>query len=386
MVEVLEGEIRFDMSKLQTQKSLKRLHDEKRRKGSVNITISSDSNKNVNDVTKNTEEQSKEQSEDGSGNTDNPIIEVSESGKTGQENANDKQEENDISKSADEDKINKTEIDGERPVSPLTLSDTSNIITPIPRSLSTSSRSSKRTASIDKLPSILSAPLAPVNETGLQELATDTVVRSTDSMLQPPKDNRIPSPVPSHTSHTSHISHVSHAHASHTPHVPSALSAPAVSALAASPVSSVPYTPTTPTLPESNSEYLKQVMNRRQSNSADEFAERMRTAAVMLAQLNVANQVRTSSTGEPIQRTKADTEAIRQKIIKEMMCLEEERMMKMKTQGVTSGAGANGGEGGGGEMLEDEKKILIAVNKDDPSGIENILFSKFILNFYQSRC
>lgn len=375
MVEVLEGEMKFDMSKLQTQKSLKRLHDEKKRKGSVNIILSSDSNKNVNDVSKNTEEQSKEQSEDGSGNTDNAVIEVSESGKTEQENVNDKQEENDVSKSADEDKSSKTESDSERPVSPLSLSDTSNIITPIPRSLSTSSRSSKRTASIDKLPSIISAPLAPVNETGLQELATDTVVRSIDSMLQPPKDNRIPSPVPfaSHTSHTSQVSHASHSsHVSHAPHVPSALSAPAVS-----PVSSAPYTPTTPTLPESNSEYLKHVMNRRQSNSADEFAERMRTAAVMLAQLNVANHARTSSTGEPIQRTKADTEAIRQKIIKEMMCLEEERMMKMKTQGVTSSAGANGGEGGGGEMLEDEKKILIAVNKDDPSGIKEII--KFYL-------
>ncbi|CAB4428942.1 unnamed protein product [Rhizophagus irregularis] len=391
MVEVLEGEMKFDMSKLQTQKSLKRLHDEKKRKGSVNITLSSDSNKNANDVSKNTEEQSKEQSEDGSGNTDNAVIEVSESGKTEQENVNDKQEENDVSKSADEDKSSKTESDSERPVSPLSLSDTSNIITPIPRSLSTSSRSSKRTASIDKLPSIISAPLAPVNETGLQELATDTVVRSTDSMLQPPKDNRIPSPVPfaSYTSNTLHASHASHSsHVSHAPHVPSALSAPAVSAPAASPASSAPYTPTTPTLPESNSEYLKHVMNRRQSNSADEFAERMRTAAVMLAQLNVANHARTSSTGEPIQRTKADTEAIRQKIIKEMMCLEEERMMKMKTQGVTSSAGANGGEGGGGEMLEDEKKILIAVNKDDPSGIKEIIeiiliIPNFIFKFYQ---
>ncbi len=361
MVEVLEGEMSFDMSKLQTQKSLKRLlYDEKRRRGSFDTSMSSESNKNVNNVVKNTHEQSEEQSKNSSGNTDNPTIEVSENEKNEQDNTNEKHEEIDTSsKSTDEDKSSKTESDGERPVSPLSLSlsDTSNIITPIPRSLSTSSRSSKRTASIDKLPSITSIPLAPVDETGLQQLATDTVVRSTDSMLQPPKDNRVPSPSPP-------VSHVPHA-----PHVPSALSVPV--APPASPAPPAPYTPTTPTLPESNSEYLKQVMNRRQSNSADEFAERMRTAAVMLAQLNVANQVRTSSTGEPIQRTKADTEAIRQKIIKEMMCLEEERMMKMKTQGVTS-IGANGGEGGGGEMLEDEKKILSAVNKDDPSGTKRI--------------
>ncbi|CAJ0767715.1 9019_t:CDS:2, partial [Entrophospora sp. SA101] len=60
-------------------------------------------------------------------------------------------------------------------------------------------------------------------------------------------------------------------------------------------------------------------INRRQSNSADEFAEKMRTAAVMLAQLNATQQSRGSSTGEPIQRPKANTEAIRQKIFNEMM-------------------------------------------------------------------
>src|SRR3954468_21692530 len=127
MVEVLEGEMRFDMSKLQTQKSLKRLHDEKRRR--ANVTLSSDSNKNVNNVSKNADEQSKEQSKDISDNTDNPVIEVSESGKIDQENANEKHEENDASKSTDEDKSSKAESDGERPASPLSLSDTSNIIT-----------------------------------------------------------------------------------------------------------------------------------------------------------------------------------------------------------------------------------------------------------------
>lgn len=59
----------------------------------------------------------------------------------------------------------------------------------------------------------------------------------------------------------------------------------------------------------------------------------------MLAQLNAAQQMRTSSTGETIQRTKADTEAIRKKIISEMMGLEEERMLKITTQGVTSVVG-----------------------------------------------
>src|SRR5436853_3797771 len=112
MVEVLEGEMMFDMSKLQTRKSLKRLlHDEKRKRA----------DKNVNNVSKNTDEQSKEQSKDSSGNMDNPIIEVSEVGKVEQENASENHEEVDASK---------TESDSERPASPLTLPDTSNIITP----------------------------------------------------------------------------------------------------------------------------------------------------------------------------------------------------------------------------------------------------------------
>ncbi|CAJ0833297.1 14996_t:CDS:2 [Entrophospora sp. SA101] len=37
---------------------------------------------------------------------------------------------------------------------------------------------------------------------------------------------------------------------------------------------------------------VREVINRRQSNSADEFAEKMRTAAVMLAQLNATQQSR----------------------------------------------------------------------------------------------
>ncbi|CAG8464975.1 6279_t:CDS:10 [Ambispora gerdemannii] len=130
------------------------------------------------------------------------------------------------------------------------------------------------------------------------------------------------------------------------------------------------FSSSTSSLSESNTEYLKEVMNRRLSNSADEFAERMRTAAVMLAQLNTAQQGRTSTVAgasNTTPKTKADTEAIRQKIIKEMMTLEEERMLKMTTEGVTSGVGGSGGEGGGGEMLEDEKLVLNAVNKDDPS-------------------
>lgn len=98
--------------------------------------------------------------------------------------------------------------------------------------------------------------------------------------------------------------------------------------------------------------------SRRNSRSADDYAERMRTAAVMLAQLQPPN------TAAPY---KQNTEQIRQRIIKEMIALEEQRMQKMKTEGVSSGVGGGGGEGAGGDMLEDEQRIAWVVNKEDPS-------------------
>ncbi|KAI8605387.1 kinase-like domain-containing protein [Dissophora ornata] len=97
--------------------------------------------------------------------------------------------------------------------------------------------------------------------------------------------------------------------------------------------------------------YLQTVLKRRASNSADDFAEKMRTAAVMLAQL---------SHQQAAQQTAA-------KIIKEMMALEEQRMQRMKVEGVSSGVGGGGGEGAGSEMLEDERKVMANVATDDPS-------------------
>ncbi|KAG1161441.1 hypothetical protein G6F37_003068 [Rhizopus arrhizus] len=103
--------------------------------------------------------------------------------------------------------------------------------------------------------------------------------------------------------------------------------------------------------------------SRRNSKSADNYAERMRTAAVMLAQLQQGNNV--SNKSKP--RFRQGTEQIRQKIIQEMNTLEEQRMKKMKTEGVGSGIGGGGGEGAGGDMLEDEQHIAWVVNKEDPS-------------------
>lgn len=111
---------------------------------------------------------------------------------------------------------------------------------------------------------------------------------------------------------------------------------------------------------------LQPVENKRNSISgADDYAERMRTAAVMLAQLQQ------NTTASPLNqniKSKQGTEQIRQRIIKEMLALEEQRMTKMKTEGVGSGVGGGGGEGAGGDMLEDEQRIAMVVNKEDPSG------------------
>lgn len=105
--------------------------------------------------------------------------------------------------------------------------------------------------------------------------------------------------------------------------------------------------------------------SRRNSRSADNYAERMRTAAVMLAQLQLPA---TNTTTAVTPKSKQGTEQIRQRIIKEMIALEEQRMTKMKTEGVGSGVGGGGGEGAGGDMLEDEQRIAWVVNKEDPSG------------------
>jgi hypothetical protein len=106
--------------------------------------------------------------------------------------------------------------------------------------------------------------------------------------------------------------------------------------------------------------------SRRNSRSADDYAERMRTAAVMLAQLQMPT-TNTPTTAAAVKSNRQATDQIRQRIIKEMMALEEARMAKIATEGVGSGVGGGGGEGAGGDMLEDEQRIAWVVNKEDPS-------------------
>ncbi|KAF9109844.1 Phosphatidylinositol 4-kinase pik1alpha (PI4-kinase)(PtdIns-4-kinase) [Mortierella sp. AM989] len=129
----------------------------------------------------------------------------------------------------------------------------------------------------------------------------------------------------------------------------------------------------------SNEAYQQTVIRRRASHSADDFAEKMRTAAVMLAQLSqqqaaqqagasANNGTRSSAQSRSSIKSKTTSvEDIRAKIIKEMMALEEQRMQRMKLEGVGSGVGGGGGEGAGSEMLEDERKVMANVATDDPS-------------------
>lgn len=129
-----------------------------------------------------------------------------------------------------------------------------------------------------------------------------------------------------------------------------------------------------------NSDYFSSMLTRRASNAGatDEFSERMRTAAVMLAQLAEQSKrdvggrrsgaSKSSSAAAAINKGKL--EEIRERIIREMMALEEERMLRVNAEGVPVNGGGSGGEGGGGEMIEDERDLMNVVkkDKDDPSG------------------
>ncbi|KAI9305870.1 kinase-like domain-containing protein [Cunninghamella echinulata] len=128
--------------------------------------------------------------------------------------------------------------------------------------------------------------------------------------------------------------------------------------------------------------------SRRQS--IDNYAERMRTAAVMLAQLqqNSSTSLFLSGSGggnggnggiggsgesrRSSSQNRQGTEQIRQKIIKEMLALEEQRMEKMKKEGVSDGNHVSGGQGEGeaaadSDLLEDENYVNQVVKKEDPS-------------------
>jgi len=104
--------------------------------------------------------------------------------------------------------------------------------------------------------------------------------------------------------------------------------------------------------------------------SLEEYAQRMRTAAVMLAQLNkggTAPRAGASEQGEASDAagarvSGADAERIRQRIMDEMAALEEQRMERMKRGGQYFSRRRKNTM-----AAEDESAVLKAVNKDDPS-------------------
>ncbi|KZV80306.1 kinase-like protein [Exidia glandulosa HHB12029] len=145
-----------------------------------------------------------------------------------------------------------------------------------------------------------------------------------------------------------------------------------------------------------NEQQQAQHNNGRPVLSLEDYSERMRTAAVMLAQLNatlsayplpsasqptpdgaeasstagalswlpgtgwIRGTVDGSTTRTPLQR--AEAESIRNRIMQEMMTLEEERMERMKGgESVTSGVGSSLAK------AEDEGIIRRELNKADPS-------------------
>lgn len=106
--------------------------------------------------------------------------------------------------------------------------------------------------------------------------------------------------------------------------------------------------------------------------SLDEYSQRMRTAAVMLAQLNKGSTLpRTAAASDaaepgnepaPTRVSYADAQVIRQRIMDEMTALEEQRMKRMKRGGQFFTRRKRNMMG-----AEDESAVLKAVNKDDPS-------------------
>lgn len=139
--------------------------------------------------------------------------------------------------------------------------------------------------------------------------------------------------------------------------------------------------PVAPSARSSNEQSLQSQptpRDRRSEFSAGVYAERMRTAAIMLAQLQQNAHTASPAPGKgntPSAKSRQNTEEIRQRIIKEMMALEEQRMAAMKNGDVSSGVvegpspGTTAAAGAAaGEIIEDEQLVQWVVDKDDPSG------------------
>ena len=142
--------------------------------------------------------------------------------------------------------------------------------------------------------------------------------------------------------------------------------------------SPVPLAPSARSSNEQSLQLQPTPRDRRSEFSAGVYAERMRTAAIMLAQLQQNAHTASPAPGKgntPSAKSRQNTEEIRQRIIKEMMALEEQRMAAMKNGDVSSGVvegpspGTTAAAGAAaGEIIEDEQLVQWVVDKDDPSG------------------
>ncbi|KAI0218611.1 Phosphatidylinositol 4-kinase pik1alpha (PI4-kinase)(PtdIns-4-kinase) [Massospora cicadina] len=116
-----------------------------------------------------------------------------------------------------------------------------------------------------------------------------------------------------------------------------------------------------------NQRYFQSVMSRRTSTTCDEYAESMRTAAVMLAQLTIDRGAVTSTTAKANNHRGGAKETIRERIITEMAALEESRVAKMKRRGLEPALQGSGGEDQGGERVNEQELLRAVTYKEDPS-------------------
>ncbi|TEB31287.1 kinase-like protein [Coprinellus micaceus] len=154
----------------------------------------------------------------------------------------------------------------------------------------------------------------------------------------------------------------------------------------------------TPSTPENGSRDGPSASSSSKTLSLDEYSERMRTAAIMLAQLNEggrgglvtasprpdgqgdgSNMRRSMSNGGEMSQQQyvtpgrlklnnVETSAIRDRIMKEMLALEEERVARMQ-EGDSVMVSQMGETSGSSKTMEDESIIRRELNKVDPSAV-----------------
>lgn len=131
-----------------------------------------------------------------------------------------------------------------------------------------------------------------------------------------------------------------------------------------------PGSPGSPSTQNQNQIYFQSVMSRRSSNAFDEYAESMRTAAVMLAQLTLDRGASSAPVTAKANNHRAGAkETIRARIISEMAALEESRVAKASKHGSGVGVTGPGGESQAGERVDERELLENVAYKEDPSAV-----------------